>query len=316
MARTAPHRTVRRGRPVAPDGRVIPAVLLALLAAGLGSVLWPGRGVRAENESPWPEPDAEAAKKLEDELKRDLPAKDFRFEQAGPWIVATDLDAAATRRFIDSTVRSYAADIQRQLFDKTPRRTPVKVYLFKDERSYNGWNQKLFGEKPSTPYGYYSRARKALVMNIGTGGGTLLHEMVHAMAEEDFPAIPAWLNEGLGSLYEASSRDAKGRVVGIANWRLTGLLADLKAGSAVKFADLVGMSDENFYGENSGSNYASARYLMQWLQAQGRLEAFYRRIRDKQDDDPQASLRAVCGGKLAVAEIEAACYAWVKTLKR
>jgi len=62
----------------------------------------------------------------------------------------------------------------------------------------------LLGEHPTTPYGYYSRNKKALVMNIGTGGGTLLHEMVHAMAEADFEDIPSWLNEGLGSLYEAS----------------------------------------------------------------------------------------------------------------
>src|SRR5205085_8614695 len=136
-----------------------------------------------------------------------------------------------------------AAGIHHQLFTFKPRAKPAKIYLFKDRQSYNSWNKKLFGEKPTTPFGYFSRARNSLVMNIGTGGGTLIHEMVHALAEADFPSIPAWLNEGLGSLYEAADMDAKGYVIGVTNWRLTGLLADLEKGSAPHYKDLLGMSD-------------------------------------------------------------------------
>ena len=35
-------------------------------------------------------------------------------------------------------------------------------------------------------------------MNISTGGGTLVHEIVHPFIEANFPACPPWLNEGLG----------------------------------------------------------------------------------------------------------------------
>ena len=45
--------------------------------------------------------------------------------------------------------------------------------------------------------------------------------MVHAMAESDYPDIPAWLNEGLGSLYEACSWNKEGRAIGVTNWRLS-----------------------------------------------------------------------------------------------
>ena len=39
-------------------------------------------------------------------------------------------------------------------------------------------------------------------MNIDTGGGTLVHEIVHPFIAANFPECPAWFNEGLASLYE------------------------------------------------------------------------------------------------------------------
>ena len=56
-------------------------------------------------------------------------------------------------------------------------------------------------------------------MNIATGGGTLVHEIVHPFIAANFPACPAWLNEGLGSLFEQSG-EHDGHIVGYANWRL------------------------------------------------------------------------------------------------
>ena len=46
------------------------------------------------------------------------------------------------------------------------------------------------------------------IMNIATGGGTLVHEIVHPYVEANFPGCPAWFNEGLGSLYEACGGEA------------------------------------------------------------------------------------------------------------
>jgi hypothetical protein len=76
------------------------------------------------------------------------------------------------------------------------------------------------------------------------------------------------------------------------------------------------MTDEEFYGARSGMNYAATRYLMQYLQLNGKLETFYTRVRDKTDEDALATLRFVLGGKLTVEEIEKNLYDWVKTLRR
>ena len=61
---------------------------------------------------------------------------------------------------------------------------------------------KLFDEEPSTPYGYFVPRERRMVMNIRTGGGTLVHEMVHALMKPDFPDVPTWFDEGLASLLE------------------------------------------------------------------------------------------------------------------
>ena len=59
-------------------------------------------------------------------------------------------------------------------------------------------------------------------MNIDTGGGTLVHEIVHPFIAANFPDCPAWFNEGLASLYEQSG-EYRGRIWGRTNWRLAGL---------------------------------------------------------------------------------------------
>ena len=262
---------------------------------------------------PWPEPDAQAVATMTAELQRDLSSA-FQISRVGPWIVATDLDAVSAKRFVQSTLAIYGAAIQQQLFTKKALSEPVKVYLFKDKDSYELWNKKLFGKLPSTPYGFYSRTSRALVMNIGTGGGTLLHEMVHAMAEADFPEIPAWLNEGIGSLFEASGPGARGRVQGLTNWRLPGLQRAIRERNQPLFQKLLSMDDDEFYGANSGLNYAAARYLMMFLQQHGKLETFYTRVRDKSDPSPQDTLRFCFDNKLTLKEIETNCYNWVRTL--
>jgi hypothetical protein len=300
------------------------ALLLALApatrAADAGGAAKAGENRNApvastKGELPWPEPAREAVAKTEAELRQQLPAAQFCFTRVGPWVVATDWDAGKLAQFMESCVRFYAGRIQRQLFAK-PLSEPVKVYLFQDSASYNAWSEKLFGGKPHTPFGWFSREKRAMVMNIGTGGGTLLHEMVHAMVEADFPECPAWLNEGLGSLFEASSRDRDGKVIGVTNWRLKGLQEELQKNAAPRFAKLLAMADTEFYGPQSSTNYAAVRYLMQYLQENGKLETFYARIRDKKDDDALATLRSVFDHQLTVEQIEKNCYDWVKLLRR
>ena len=121
-------------------------------------------------------------------------------------------------------------------------------------------------------------------MNIGTGGGTLVHEIVHPYMAANFPECPSWFDEGLASLYEQSA-EQDGHIVGLTNWRLAGLQDALKAGVVPSFQVLC-ETGRGFYEDDPGTNYAQARYLCYWLQEQGLLQRYYQEFRRKVSFDP------------------------------
>jgi hypothetical protein len=122
-------------------------------------------------------------------------------------------------------------------------------------------------------------------MNIATGGGTLVHEIVHPFMEANFPDCPAWFNEGLGSLYEQCG-DRDGRIWGRTNWRLAGLQRAIRAGNIQSLETLCNTTSVEFYTDAHGINYAQARYLCYYLQEQGLLGRFYRKFRVNVTRDP------------------------------
>lgn len=197
-----------------------------------------------------------------------------------------------------TTVRWAADRLELDFFQKRPSKI-LDVYLFADAATYERGVKRITGSSPTTPYGFYSSSQGALFMNIATGGGTLVHELVHPYVEADFPDAPAWLNEGLGSLFEQSS-DSSGHIIGLTNWRLTGLQRTISDGDTLPtFKELTHLDDNAFYGAGSGTHYAMARYLMYYLQEKGLLVDFYKKFRAGRAKDPSgyATLVAVLGEK-------------------
>jgi hypothetical protein len=216
-------------------------------------------------------------------LKKQLP-DDFSIFIERPFIVAGDMPADEVQASCERTVRWAVTQLKAEYFSRDPREI-ITIYLFKDDESYRRNAKLLFDDEPSTPYGYYSHAHKALIMNIATGGGTLVHEIVHPYVRENFPKCPSWLNEGLGSLYEQSG-ERDGRIIGLTNWRLRGLQLAIKAGKVPSFKELTSTADDEFYNKDKGTNYAQARYLCYYLQERGLLRKFYREFVARQRDDP------------------------------
>lgn len=227
-------------------------------------------------------------------LKDRLP-DGFTIVVDAPFVVIGDEAPAVVRKRAAGTVGWATARLEAQLFPKRPTEI-LDVWLFKDAESYEHHARTLLGDEPGTPYGYYSPRLGALVMNIATGGGTLVHELVHPYVRANFPGCPAWINEGLGSLYEQSG-ERGGRMVGLTNWRLAGLQRAIRSGQAPSLRRIVATSDEEFYGDGSGLHYAAARYLMLWLQEEGRLEDFVEAARKGRAADPTGAtaLRAEIG---------------------
>ena len=242
----------------------------------------------------------EEFKKHVEILKQKLPGKEFTIVVQKPFVVVGDLPANVLRdRWARGTVRWASSKLKAAYFSRDPDHI-LDVWLFKDKESYEKYTEKLWGKVPSTPYGYYSSSQKALVMNIGTGGGTLVHEIVHPFMEANFPDCPPWFNEGMGSLYEQSS-DKNGEIWGLTNWRLAGLKAAIRLGKMPSFKKLMAMNDEKFYGEQSGrgysDNYAQSRYLLYYLQEKKLLRKYYQDFIANQEADPSGynTLKQVLG---------------------
>ncbi len=229
------------------------------------------------------------------ELKKRLPSKEFTVITQPPFVVIGDEPATVVNEHAVTTIKWAVDRLKQDFFTKDPKYI-LDIWLFKDAVSYQKHTRILFGEEPTTPYGYYSSTLKALIMNIGTGGGTLVHEIVHPFMEANFPACPPWFNEGLGSLYEQCG-DVNGHIYGFSNWRLPGLQQAIKQGNTSSFKNLTAMDSNAFYSDGKGINYSESRYLCYYLQEKGLLVKFYQEFQTHQKEDPSGykSLQKVLG---------------------
>ncbi|MCG8585152.1 MAG: hypothetical protein MI757_10605 [Pirellulales bacterium] len=244
------------------------------------------------------------------ELRGKLPDKGFTIVLEKPFVVIGDEPADVVRHRARSTIRWAVNLLKQDYFADDPDRI-LNIWLFKDKESYETNVERLFEKKPTTPFGYYSPRHGALVMNISTGSGTLVHEIVHPFIESNFEDCPSWFNEGLASLYEHCGQ-YRGRIYGYTNWRLKGLQKAIAAETEEKtdedgkpiepqqlqsFADLCSTSTREFYADQYGTNYAQARYLCYYLQQRGLLRKYYHAFRRAVDDDPSGykTLVAILG---------------------
>ncbi len=233
-----------------------------------------------------------------------------------PFVVIGDEPARTVRGRAAGTVKWAVDHLKKEYFTKNPNEI-LDIWLFKDKESYMKNTEAIFGDRPHTPFGYYSHKHRALIMNIETGGGTLVHEIVHPFIASNFPECPAWFNEGLASLYE-QCREHRGRIWGRTNWRLEGLQKAIKPEEKEEeepgeeateeleeepyvvpkpppFKRLMNTSTFAFYELDPGTNYSQARYLCYYLQQRGLLNKYYHQFRRNVRNDPSGyeTLKAV-----------------------
>ena len=215
---------------------------------------------------------------LEDE-RRD------RVEQAGagyvskvihPFVVmAPDRE---TLKEAEETLTWAETRLRADFFDAEPGKV-ITIWVWPDEASYMSGSSAVLGVVPSTPYGMYRPFSRSLIVNAGYGWGTLVHEVVHAYVAADFPSAPTWLDEGMGSLFEQPI-DVSGHLHGALNWRLPSLQEALRRHAAPSFDEMVEGWRRDFDGKRGPLLYATSRYVLYWLQQQGRLPAFYKQYRE------------------------------------
>ncbi len=206
----------------------------------------------------------------------------FNYLSAPPFVLAGNGSMEQLEHYRDRTVLAAARSLKATYFKADPGE-PVLILLFESEGPYRRLAKKWFDDDHVPHYGFF-RHDNIMLMNVGTGTGTLVHELTHALIKPDFPAVPSWFNEGLASLYEQCSL-GPATIRGHENWRLPGLQKAIRAGKLRSFEELI--ADKHFYGEDLvGTNYAQARYLMFYFQEKGLLTSYYTTFRDGAKDDP------------------------------
>jgi len=259
-----------------------------------------------------PGPDAALAEHLEQVTKR--APQGFTVVAQQPFVVFGDEAPEVVQRRATNTVRWAVSRLKQDYFQRDPQEI-IDIWLFKDGLSYTNHAKLLFHDTPASRFGYYSASHHALIMNIGTGTGTLVHEIVHPFMRANFPRCPPWFDEGLASLYEASA-ERNGQIQGLVNWRLKELERAIKEGRTISFQKLTSMGTQEFYGTNTSAGYsqyyAQARYLCYYLQQKGLLVKYYHQFVAEFERDPTGygTLKAVLGEQ----DMEAFKKKWEKYL--
>ena len=246
------------------------------------------------------------------DLKRQL-TDSFYITTYSSFVVASNLDANETNAIISNTISKAQDCLYNDYLVKMPDEVTT-ILLFKEDNSYRYWAKKLFGDTDLSRFGYYKPGQKVMLMNISTGTGTLVHELTHCFVNFDFPDIPAWFNEGLGSLYERCSL-SDNQILGYVNWRLPELQEAISDKSYTDLETLMNMSDNTFYGKSSSLNYSQARYLCLYLQQKRLLKKFYKTYRDKFEEDKTGIKFIKSITKSNLAKLDSDFVEWVKTLK-
>lgn len=246
------------------------------------------------------EPSASALADRRAELEARLRGQGFTVVVEPPFVVVGDEAPGTVRHHAAGILRWSIRLLEAEYFQARPNKL-IEIWLFRNEQTFKKGAKKFFGDEPDTPYGYYSPDHDAMVMNIGPGAGTLVHEVVHPYVEANFPGAPAWFNEGLASLYERPT-EKKGHIWGLPNWRLPSLKKQIAGGTLPELARLLATSRDEFYAAEFDA-YAYARYLLLYLQDHGKLTEFYQKFAaDQADPTGRAALEAVLGEKLASFE--------------
>jgi len=193
----------------------------------------------------------------------------------------------------------------------------ISVYLFPSAKPYEAYCKQHWKAPCISGFGFYTHGERQIVLNVGPGVGTLTHELVHPLFEQDFPEAPIWFEEGVASLYEGFGLGKKGEIRGVKNWRLPTLIAAInnpKLRERAQLDGLFGMKDETFRGDFESLNYATARYFCLWLEQRKLLWEFYRKWRENFKTDVTGEQSFLAVSRQSPSEANSAFMRWLRTL--
>ena len=202
-------------------------------------------------------------------------------------------------------------------FSRRPDRA-VTVYVVRSATAFAQLRDGRLTSRVEGDLGAYSRSTRDLIVNIGPGSSSILHELVHPLVQTDFPRAPSWFEEGIAALFEKPVFDPPGELHGARNWRtnrLDAALASPAKRGKMHLQSLFALDDNTLDGPDQDVDNAMARTFCQWVDGRGLLWPFYRAWRDGVAEDPggEKSFAQVTG--MTLEQADAAWLGWVKGVR-
>ena len=172
---------------------------------------------------------------------------------------------------------------------------PTTVVLFRDDASFRPFKP-LYQGRPANVAGYFQPGDDVNYIAISLDPGerdpfsTAFHEYIHAHVNENIPAAPLWLNEGLAELYGSIQFGGSEAVLGAP---LMHYIRYLRQRELLPLATLfsIGTSSEHYNESDKsgvfyGQSWALVHYLM--LGNRGRQDQFKRFLQQVTRGDSSA----------------------------
>ena len=186
--------------------------------------------------------------------------------------------ARAKQREVVAVADQVVGDVARRFTRKGgDPHAEIQLCLLPDDGSYREASA-AFDDTPSD-WGFYRGDLRVAMANLGASIGNLRHELVHPLIGDDFPRIPAWLNEGIAALYGTAKWNGR-RFEFLVNYRLRDLQRAIKDGTVPTIAQLAASTDADVRGARAMTFYAMARYVLLFVEKQGKLSQLYADLRD------------------------------------
>ncbi|GEM_PF-1728690 len=241
---------------------------MAVIGCGLVAA-GPARGFTLEAREPGR---SEAARALPELARLEEPG-------AAVLVLRGEVPAAKAAELV-RLVRAAAQDARRRFLPPAPAGLqPVDVCLLADTARYRAFLDALLGPgHGENDLGLFNPYRRVVAANLDMPPGHLRHEIVHALVADALGPLPAWLDEGLASLYN-EARPVEGGLELGRTYRLDQLRAAREAGTLPDLAELARSTGRSVYGARSRAFYSLGRFLLLHLDSRGELRAFLAALR-------------------------------------
>lgn len=213
------------------------------------------------------------------------------------FVIHTDLDAEARdfhARLFEAFRAAYTAR-----FHELPETATLPIYLFQGNEAFAAFGREL-GASANTSgfFAVLTNGAPILVVDLSTGLGTAMHELVHAFVHFGFPRQPPlWFHEGLAAYHEKFLGSLDDTRLDISfgyfsNWRFPLVKAQ------VDTLTLAGLDDP------ARDPTSAARDLMLFLDRRGLFVPLVRAMRTAIDDESGMRTLAQVAGDLETLERE------------